>query len=139
MFTLGGGAISWKSVKQSHITNSNIEDEYVATCEATKEVVWLKKFLSDLDIMRMKQVPITLFCDNSGVVAQSKYPRNHKKGKHIEKKYHIIRDIVTRGDVIVAKIDNANNQANPFTKALPQKTFESHLEGLGVRLMRNSL
>ena len=116
-----------------------MEAEYVATCEATKEVVWLKKFLSDLDIMRMKQVPITLFCDNSGVVAQSKYPRNHKKGKHIEKKYHIIRDIVTRGDVIVAKIDNANNQANPFTKALPQKTFESHLEGLGVRLMRNSL
>ena len=119
VFTLGGGAISWKSVKQSHITNSTIEDEYVATCEATKEVVWLKKFLSDLDIMRMKQVPITLFCDNSGVVAQSKYPRNHKKGKHIERKYHIIRDIGARGDVVVAKIDSANNLANPFTKALP--------------------
>ena len=80
-----------------------------------------------------------MFCDNSGVVAQSKDPRNHKKGKHIERKYHIIRDIVARGDVVVAKIDGANNLADPFTKALPQRTFDSHLEGMGVRLVCNSL
>ena len=89
--------------------------------------------------MRMEQVPITLFCDKSGAVAQSKDPRNHKKGKHIERKYHIIRDIVARGDVVVAKIDSANNLADPFTKALPQTTFESHLEGMVVRLVHNSL
>ena len=82
---------------------------------------------------------ITLFCDNSGAVAQSKDLRNHKKGKHIERKYHIIQDIVAWGDVVVAKIDSANNLADPFTKALPQRTFESHLEGMGVRLVHNSL
>ena len=87
----------------------------------------------------MEQVPITLFCDNSGVVVQSKDPRNHKKGKHIERKHHIIWDIVARGDVVVAKIDSANNLADPFTKDLPQRTFESHLEGMGVRLVNNSL
>ena len=67
-----------------------MEAEYVATCEAAKEAVWLKKFLSDLGVVRMEQVLTTLFYDNSGVVAQSKDPRNHKKGKHIERKYHII-------------------------------------------------
>ena len=46
---------------------------------------------------------------------------------------------MARGDVVVAKIDSANNLADPFTKALPQKTFESHVEGMGVRLVRNSL
>ena len=61
VFTLGGGAISWRSVKQSYIANSTMEVEYVATCEAAKEVVWLKKFLSDLGVVRMEQVPITLF------------------------------------------------------------------------------
>ena len=116
-----------------------MEAEYVAACEAAKEAVWLKKFLYDLGVMRMEQVPITLFCDNSGAVAQSKYPRNHKKKKHIERKYHIIRDIVTRGDVVVTKIESANNLADPFTKALPQRTFESHLEGMGVRLVHNNL
>ena len=104
-----------------------MEAEYVAAYKVAKEAVWLKKFLYDLGVMRMEQVLITLFCDNSGVVAQSNDPRSHKKGKHIERKYHIIRDIVAQGDVVVAKIDSANNLANPFTKALPQWTFKSHL------------
>ena len=119
VFTLGGGAISWRSIKQSCITDSTMEVEYVATCEAAKEAIWLQKFLFDLGVVRMEQVPITFFCDNSGVVAQSKDLRNHKKGKHIERRYHIIQDIVARGDVVVPKKDSANNLANPFTKALP--------------------
>ena len=139
VFTLGGGAITWRSVKQSCIADSTTEAEYIATCEVAKEAVWLKKFLSDLGAVRMEQVPITFFCDNSGVVAQSKDPRNHKKGKHTERKYQIIRDIVACGDVVVAKIESANNLADPFTKALPQRTFESHLEGMGVKLVHNSL
>ena len=116
-----------------------MEAEYVAACEAAKEAFWLKKFLFDLGVVKMDQVPITLFCDNSAAVAQSKDPRNHKKGKHIERKYHIIRDIVAHGDVVVAKIESANNLADPFTKVLPQRTFESHLEGMGVKLVHNSL
>ena len=71
-----------------------MEAEYIAACEAAKEVVWLKKFLSDLGVVRMEQVPITLFCNNSGAVAQFKDSKDHKKGKHTERKYHIIRDIV---------------------------------------------
>ena len=115
-----------------------MEAEFVVSCEAAKEAVWLKKFFYDLGVVRIEQVPITLFYDNSGMVAQSKDPRNHKKGKHIERKYYI-RDIVTRGDVVVAKIDNANNLANLFTKTLPQRTFESHFKGMRVRLVHNSL
>ena len=115
------------------------EAEYVVACEVAKEAVWLMKFLSDLGVVRIEQVPITLFCDNSGAVAQSKDPRNHKKGKHIERNYHIIRDIIAHGDVVVAKIKSANNLADPFTKALLQRTFELHLEGMRVRLVHNSL
>ena len=69
VFTLGGGAISWRSVKQSCVADSTMEAKYVIACEAAKEAIWLKKFLSDLVVMRMEQVPITLFCDNSGAVA----------------------------------------------------------------------
>ena len=116
-----------------------MEAKYVAACEVAKEAVWFKKFLSDLGVVRMEQVPITLFYDNSGVVEQFKDPRNHKKGKQIERKYHIIQDIVARGDVVVAKIESANNLAIPFTKALLQRTFESHLEGMRVKLVHNSL
>ena len=54
VFTLGGGAISWRSTKQSCIANSTMEAKYVAACEAVKEVVWLKKFLSDLGVVRIE-------------------------------------------------------------------------------------
>ena len=56
MFTLGSGAISWRSVEQSCVTDSTMETKYVTACEAAKEVVWLKKFLFDLGVMRMEQV-----------------------------------------------------------------------------------
>jgi len=61
VFTLGGGAISWSSVKQSCIADSTMEAKYVAACEAVKKAIWLKKFLSDLGVVRMEQVSITLF------------------------------------------------------------------------------
>jgi hypothetical protein len=61
VYTLGGGPISWRSVKQSRIVDSTMEAEYVASCEVAKEVVWLRKFLVDLGVMRIKQSPIMLF------------------------------------------------------------------------------
>ena len=67
---------------------------------------------------------ITLYSDNSGAVAQSKEPKNHRKGKHVERKYHLIRDILQRGDVTVTKIATADNLENLFTKALPHKPFK---------------
>ena len=67
--------------------------------EVAKEPVWLRNFLLDLGMVPSMKLPITLYCDNSGGIANSKEPRVHKKGKHIECKYHLISDIVQRGDV----------------------------------------
>jgi len=79
VFTLGSGAISWMSVKQSCITDSITKAEYVATSEAAKEAIWLCKFLRNLEVVPVVTAPLKLFCDNGGAVAQSKEPRNHKK------------------------------------------------------------
>ncbi|XP_037493656.1 uncharacterized protein LOC119370145 [Jatropha curcas] len=68
-------------------------------------------------------------------VANSKEPRSHKMAKHIERKYHLIQDIVQSGDVVVAKIASENNLAYPFTKSLLLKTFNSHVEGIGVKII----
>ena len=74
-----------------------------------------------------------------GAVAQSKEPKNHIKEKYVERKYHLIRDIVQRGDVIVMKIATIDNLADPFTKVLPQKVFERHLDSLGLKCNSNEL
>ena len=90
VFTLGGAAVVWISVKQSSIADSTMEAEYIAASEAAKEAVWLKNFLSDMEVVPNMDKPITLYCDNSGAVANSREPRSHKRGKHIERKYHLI-------------------------------------------------
>ena len=107
------------SIKHKCIADSTTEAEYVVACEVAKEAIWLKKFLMELEVVPVSLYPLTLYCDNSGAVAQFKEPRDHRKGKHVERKYHLIRDIVQRGDVIVTKIATADNLTDPFTKALP--------------------
>ena len=89
----------------------------------------------DLDVIPGLPKIITIYYDNSDAVANSKEPRVHKASKHIERKYHLIRDIVKRGEVVVAKIASADNLADPFTKALPAKAFNWHVEGMGIRCM----
>ncbi|KAL4013592.1 hypothetical protein IC575_025764 [Cucumis melo] len=84
VFTLNGGAVVWRNIKQSCIADSTMEAEYVAACEAAKEAVWLKKFLTDLEVVPNMHLTITLYCDNSGAVVNSQEPRSHKRGKHIE-------------------------------------------------------
>ena len=139
MFTLGGGAVVWRSIKQSSIADSTMEAEYIAVSEAAKEAVWLKNFLSDMKVIPNMDKQITLYCHNSGAVANSREPRSHKRGKHIERKYHLIQEIVNRGDVIVTKISTLDNLADPFTKTLSEKLFFEHIEEMGVREMPHLL
>ena len=110
-----------------------MEAEYIATSEAAKEVVWLKNFLLDLGVVPLAQSAFTLYYDNSGAVANAKEPRSHKRGKHIERKYHLIREIVSRGDTVVSQIASEDNLEDHFTKGLAQKIFYQHVEGMGVR------
>ena len=78
---------------QAIIADSTMEAEYVAACEAAKEAVWLKKFLFDLGVVRIEQVPITLFCDNSGAIAQSK--------DGITRKESILRESTTSLEILL--------------------------------------
>ena len=115
IFTLGGGAVVWRSIKQSSIADSTMEAKYIAACEAAKESVWLKKFYNVLEVVPNMEKPLVLYYDNNGAVANTKEPRSHKRGKHIERKYYLIREIVHRGDVAVMKIASEQNLADLFT------------------------
>ncbi|KAA0026120.1 gag/pol protein [Cucumis melo var. makuwa] len=97
VFTLNGNAVVWRNIKQGCIADSTMEAEYVSTCEASKVVVWLKKFLHDLEVVPNMNLPIILYCDINGTVANSKEPRSHKQGKHIKRKYHLIRELCNEG------------------------------------------
>ena len=83
VFTLNGGAVSWKNSKQQTVADSTTEAEYIAASEATKEAVWMKKFNTELGVVPEIENPIPLYCDNTGAVAQAKELKSHHKFKHI--------------------------------------------------------
>ncbi|VFQ98681.1 unnamed protein product [Cuscuta campestris] len=108
---------------------------YMAAAEAAKEGVWLKNFITELGVVPSIKNPIPLFCDNNGAIAQAKEPRSHQKTKHIVRRYHIIREIVARGDVEICKIGTDDNIADPLTKALGKPKHKSHTWSMGIREM----
>ena len=78
---------------------------------------------------------ITLYCDNTVTIANTNDSRHHKGSKHIDRKYLIIKGFVESGDVGVVKIASEDNLDDPFTKTLVARSFERHIESMGMRNM----
>ncbi|KAK8541026.1 hypothetical protein V6N13_026490 [Hibiscus sabdariffa] len=85
------GTVSWKSSKQDTVADSTTEAEYVSASEATKEIVWIKKFISELGVVPSISDVVGLYCDNNGAIAQAKEPRSHHGSKHTFKCFYLIR------------------------------------------------
>jgi hypothetical protein len=90
VFTLNGGAVSWKSSKQDTIADSTTKAKYIAASEAANEGVWMRKFLIELGAFPNASSPLNLYCDNNGAIAQAKELRNHQKNKHVLRKFYLI-------------------------------------------------
>ena len=60
-------------------------------------------------------------------------PRSHQRSKHILKRYHLIREIIERGDVKICRVPTYDNVADPLTKPLPHAKYESHTRSMGMR------
>ncbi|KAK9025114.1 hypothetical protein V6N11_065011 [Hibiscus sabdariffa] len=124
--------MSWKISKQDKIVDSTTEAEYIAASEAAKEAVWIKKFILELMVVHSISDAIELRCDNNGVIAQAKEPRSHQRSKHILRRFHIIREIIDRGDVELCKVHIDDNIVDPLTKPLVQQKHDHHTESLDI-------
>ncbi|KAK8652200.1 hypothetical protein V6N13_061222 [Hibiscus sabdariffa] len=133
LLCLNGGAVSWKSSKQDTVADSTTEAEYIAASEAAKEAVWIKKFKIGLGVIPSISDAVDLYCDNNGAIAQAKEPRSHQRSKHILRRFHLIREIIDRGDVEICKVHTDDNIADPLTKPLAQQKHDRHTESLGIR------
>lgn len=116
LFTLNGGAISWKSSLQPTVSLSSTEAEYRATTEAGQEVVWLRNLLKFINIKH--PTPTVLCCDNKGAVDLTRKTVFHGRTKHIEVQYHWIREQVEKGTITLRQVSTENMMADILTKAL---------------------
>ena len=114
-----GPLISWKSKRQNSIALSTCEAEYVAMSIACQEVMFLKENLL-FDILGVK-VNSLMSCDNQGAIALSKNPTKHSKAKHIDIRYHFVRECHEKGVLDLKYVPSNDNFADIFTK--PPKKF----------------
>ena len=119
--------------------DSVCEAEYIAASDAAKEVVWLWKFLGELGMAPSLDGPILVFCDSIGAITQARKPRSHHRTKHILRCYHLVREIMERGNINLMKIDGKKNLADTFTKALEIKEFDFCKWRMGIRYYSDRL
>ncbi|KAG6619109.1 putative integrase [Phytophthora cinnamomi] len=108
LFQVAGGPISWGSKKQSSVSLSTSEAEYIALSLAIQEGKWVHKLLCEILVAAGGVTPeLKIFEDNQSCIKMTKNPVNHGRAKHIDIKYHHIRDEVKRGEVIVEYCETA--------------------------------
>jgi hypothetical protein len=121
----GGAPICWSAKLQAVVALSSCESEYISVGHGAKQVLWLRSFFSELGIHTTSASII--FCDNDGTVSCTHNPESHSRMKHIDLRYHFIRDLVSRRIVDVVHIPGVENPADLFTKPLPRATHEKWL------------
>ena len=130
IFTLYGGPVAWSSRRQSCIALSTTEAEYVAAGDATKEGIWLRRLLQDLN--PEWNAPMPLMCDNQSAIRLVKNPELHQRTKHIDTRFHFIRQHYEAKDIDILYIPTEKQLADPFTKPLPNPRFSTLRDAAGI-------
>ncbi|GJT63110.1 putative RNA-directed DNA polymerase [Tanacetum coccineum] len=133
VFVLNGGAVVWKSSKQSTTAQHATEAEYIAASEAAKEAVWIRKFIDELGVVPSNDYPIKMNCDNSAAIIIAKESGIQKGARHFQRKYHYVRECIKTGEIDIVKVHTDENLADPFTKALAGPKLTRHARSMGLR------
>ncbi|KAJ9506512.1 hypothetical protein QJQ45_005032 [Haematococcus lacustris] len=129
LFTLNGGAISWSSRLQPTVAMSTAEAEYMAASSATKEALWLRKLMRDL---QLEARCVQMSCDNQAALQLLHNPMATARAKHIDVHHHFVRERINRGEVAFSYCHTDSMLADIFTKPLAAVKFNAGKQGCGV-------
>jgi hypothetical protein len=129
---LGSSLVSSSSRKQSSVAQSTTEAEYVAAASCCSQLLWITYTMSDFG---EEYTHVPLQCDSTSTISVAKNPVLHSKTKHIEVRYHFLRDNVEKGKIALIHVPTHDQLADIFTKPLDQATFTCLWGELGVCLI----
>jgi hypothetical protein len=130
-FILSGAAFSWESRKQRTVALSSAEAEYMALSDASKEAVFLIGYLKELGFQSLANVVV--FNDNQGAGKLTENSVYHARLKHIDGRYHFIRDAVKKHPIKILYLPTEKMIADVLTKALPKENHDRCILGLGLQ------
>ena len=122
--------VSWNFKRQPTVATSNTEVKYVSLYSATQEAIWLRGLLKDLNYCA--KIATMIFQDNQGCIALAKNPVYHSRTKHIDIKFHFLREKVASAVIALEFKPTAEMVADGFTKALPRDKYTKFIAGLGM-------
>jgi hypothetical protein len=130
IYFLGSSAVTWASPKQKVVALSSCEAEYIAAATAACQGVWLSRLVAEL--LGTTPAKVKLMVDNKSAIALSKNPVHHDRSKHIDTKFHYIRECIEEGKIDVVHVGTDGQLADIFTKALGKIKFVEMRQKLGV-------
>jgi hypothetical protein len=126
---LGRSLVSWVSKKQNSVALSTTEAEYIAAGHCCAQLLWMRKTLRDYGYKLSK---VALPCDNESAIRMADNPVEHSRTKHIDIRYHFLRDHQQKGDIEIAYVSTHSQLVDIFTKLLDEKTFSKHRNELNI-------
>ena len=133
LFSLNGGAVSWRSSRQGGVTLSSAEAEFVAASQAGQEAIYLRALLRGFNF---RQVGATeIWEDNASCIMMSENPANRERTRHVDTRVHYLRELVRDGHVKLLKCAGPQNVADALTKGLPRPALSKHRQYMwGTRI-----
>ena len=128
LFMMSGAATSWKSRKQTCVALSTAEAEYVALASAAQEAAWMRQLLEDL--CHKQTEPTVVREDNQSAIAIAQQPHSHSKMKHIDIRYHFVREKVQDNTIELRYCPTNDMLADILTKGLTYDKFSRELFGV---------
>ena len=129
VMTYAGRVVSWQSRLQKTVALSTTEAEYMAVVEAGKEVLWMKDFIGELGI---RQEEYRLYCDSQSAIHLAKNAAYHSRTKHIQRRYHWIRERVEEREFVLTKIHTTENGSDMLTKVLTPDKLQACRKQIGL-------
>ncbi|KAL0286293.1 UNVERIFIED_CONTAM: Retrovirus-related Pol polyprotein from transposon TNT 1-94 [Sesamum radiatum] len=132
VFTLGGGAISWKSAKQTCIARSTMESEFIALELAGQEAEWLRNLVGDVPLWG-SSVPVSLHCDSQAAIGIAKNYAYNGKRRHIRIRHGAVKELLKGGIISLEYVRSERNLADPLTKGLTRRIILETSRAMGLK------
>jgi len=121
VFIVVGRPVSWESKHQETMALSTVESKYMVFMHAIAQTLWMMKFFAEISLSVTN--PITIYVDNNGSIFNSTNDKNYYQTKHIDVKFHFVKEHVKKREIMFIYIPFLDNLADLFTKPFPCKTI----------------